>query len=95
MRIFLACLFLACLTMPTAVPTPALAMPSGMTDACKRLYREYQSLGSPKAFATGKPNACGAKGPGGGISLSTAKRQAIASCRAYGGQNCKVVESRP
>ena len=87
-------LFLICLTFAASMPIETFAMPSGMTQTCQRLYREYQSLGAPKAFATGKPDACGAKGPGGDVSLSEAKKQAIASCKAHGGTGCKVVESK-
>jgi hypothetical protein len=85
-------IFLACLVVFAGFSMPSLAKPAGMTAACNQLYSEYQSLGSPKAFATGKPNACGAKGPGGGTSLNAAKQLAIAACKKYGGTNCKVVE---
>ncbi|MBX3529888.1 MAG: hypothetical protein KF849_04740 [Rhizobiaceae bacterium] len=87
MRILLACVILLC-----GLPAPVFAKPAGMTAACNQLWSQYQSLGSPKAFATGKPDACGAKGPGGGTSLNAAKQQAIAACKKYGGTNCKVVD---
>lgn len=92
MRLLLISLISLASLATASIATPTFAKPSGMTAACNRLYAEYQSLGSPKAFATGKPNACGAKGPGGGISLIAAKQFAIAACKRYGGQNCKVVE---
>lgn len=74
--------------------TPVFAKPAGMTADCNRLWNDYQSLGSPKAFATGTPNACGAEGPGGSTSLNAAKHLAIEACKKYGGTNCKVVDSR-
>ncbi len=69
----------------------AAARPSGMSEDCNAAYDEYLESSAPKAFAKAKNDACGWKSHS---SLAEAKKRAIAFCVAYGGDGCRVVESK-
>ena len=72
----------------------ASAAQTGLSEDCKKVYKQYFSAKAPKAFARGQNNTCGWKGPGGNVTLNQAKQRAIDFCKAYGGAGCRVVESK-
>jgi hypothetical protein len=85
---------MTCLLIPFLTLECLAAMPSDMSDGCKKHWESYSTYNSPKAFAMGDRAHCGWRADGTRGTLDEAKRKAVETCVRNGGKGCRVVDAQ-
>jgi len=77
------------------VSTAAVAAPSGLNDACTKMYKKYEAKAGPKAFATSTSGYCGWawRKKSTDAEFEAAKVKAVGFCMSAAGTDCQVVEA--
>lgn len=79
----------------TLSSTIAFAMPSGMSEDCKKAYISYEAASGRKAFAKGSSKGCGwSLSLNGNLDLAKTRERAVNFCKVHQGDNCRVVASQ-